>query len=148
MRTGRTIVAAIALFAIATTVRAEPDDAYRLALNNFGHETVMCAAYYTMLARLMNTRTDGEQGAKRAIEVATTLIERAFMIATVIGQKSETVGARYQVSVKSMTEEIGGDAVNASILFVRNGDPCKAAAENPIPGMQYWIQKAEAEAGK
>jgi len=55
---------------------------------------------------------------------------RALFIAERIGQRRETVAARYQMSIRSMWDAIDGNASNTSILLSRYGMTCKAAVEN------------------
>jgi len=116
--------------------------AYRLAMSNLGHETIECAAYYWYVSELLKTRLDSEELIASSVKISKVLYERAIIIADGIGQKRETVAARFEMSATGMRDAIGGDASNSSILLNRYGRPCKITAENVEARVEYWMGQA------
>ena len=119
--------------------------ATQLALNNYGHEIVECAAYYIVISESLKTRADSGALSATYKQAGTDLLERALIIADGSGMKRETVTARAQTSIKSMMDEIGGNPSNTSILLQRYHMNCKAAAENAKARLGYWMEKAVEE---
>jgi hypothetical protein len=135
------ICAAIA-FLVSMPSQASEERAYQLAMSNLGHETIECAAYYWMVSELLKSRVDSADLIASNMKVSKILYERATIIADGIGQKRETVAARFEMSATSMRDAIGGNASNSSILLNRYGRPCKVTSDNVEARFEYWMGQA------
>ena len=103
---------------------------------------LLCAAYYRMVSELLKTRLDSAELMATNFQASRVLYERAIVIADGIGQKRETVAARFEMSVTGMRDAIGGDASNSSILLNRYGRSCKITSENVEARIEYWVGQA------
>ena len=142
----RLLIAGVIVAALAVAARADPSATYRLAMNNLGHETIECAAYFSVVAAMLSTQPLPRAGddliADQMTRAGFAMFKRALAIAEKINQKQEAVEARFQMHITQMSEEIGGDAINISILLHRYGRPCQVAADDMAARVEYWVDQA------
>ena len=55
----------------------------------------------------------------------------------------ETVSARYQMALKDMSDRIGKNTSNISILMVDYNDRCVEAMTDVNKRIQFWMQKLD-----
>ena len=65
----------------------------------------------------------------------------AFNLADSIDLKGEVIESKAVSYSKKMSQEIGGDGLNISILINKHGEFCKGLVEDPEARLSYWIQK-------
>lgn len=124
---------------------AQRNEIFETAMNNYGHETVECAAYFTVVAGVIANTPGREKlvdGYRKQSEV---LFQRAVAIAEQIDQKLEAVAARFEIASKDMMGTLGGNVANFSILLNKYSDHCVMVSNDVRTRGQYWIERAKAE---
>ncbi|MET3051893.1 hypothetical protein ABXV19_08710 [Pseudomonas alkylphenolica] len=107
-----------------------------LAVNNLAHDFAQCAAYYTL----------GSKGAeKRDPDLAVKMDQAAsFALEMSTGLTSKKVAAaRYNMSLKSMMEDMDDSFNNFSIVINEYADQCKEIMDDPKTRLQYWLDKKD-----
>lgn len=105
------------------------------AKNNFSHELVICAAYYSIGAEGAR-RTGDKRASETSQQVSDVLLERALKYS-----RQETVLSRFQLALEEQANLIHRDYANFSILMVKYKDLCKQITEDPQSRLDYWRQK-------
>lgn len=124
------------------------DDVKNIAFNNISQEYVNCASYFSIVAQgLRNSRDEKtakayDESSKAALEVA---LEAAKLIKSP-EMAMKVTAARYELSMKEMLLEIGGDTSNISILLNKYAYRCKDALDNPKVIISEWLERAEKKA--
>jgi hypothetical protein len=109
----------------------EPDR----AINNFAHELVECAVYFTLSAEGMR-RAERQDSAASSEAAADRALSAALLFSD-----SDTVAARQQLEVKTQTSLIKSDFANFSVLIAIYGERCRVVVGNPRARLLYWLDK-------
>jgi hypothetical protein len=129
----RRVVALIAALVFAAPANAQfaPGDKTTIALNNLGHELVVCIAFFyiTAIGNLNRGDEAGQKMAKTAQSTGDYLFQVAGIIGEAIGQKPEALGARLEMAVADMRKQMADNFVNYSIPLQRHLEPCAELAK-------------------
>ncbi len=105
------------------------------AMDNFSHELVICAAYYSVGAEAARAVGKNE-GALQLDLLAGYLLEMARGYAP-----DDVCLARYKLAVEDHVKTMDGDYANLSLLIVKYRDLCTQVIENPEARLKYWRDK-------
>lgn len=134
-------VAAIALALLAVPVGAqEMTSVIPRAMNNLAHEYVICAAYFSIVAIAAENSNDAGL-AEQYYAVANSALESAAMVGEEANLLPETHGARFDIAVKDMSDRIGGNTSNISILFAAYGESCQETINNMEGRMEHYVDQ-------
>jgi NTP pyrophosphatase (non-canonical NTP hydrolase) len=121
----------------------DSDEINKEVFNNVTDEYATCTAYFSIVSEGLN-RSNEFDSAKDYQKVMETSLSYAFVSAQE-GRTTEMTGkvvsAKVELNMKSMTEEIGNDIGNISILMNKYGDRCKDIMEDPEKLMKEWTDK-------
>lgn len=116
----------------------ETDQVIPQAMNNLAHEYAVCAAYYSVVAIAAENSNDVELGTKYNA-AASSALENAALAGDEAGLLPETHQARIEIAVTEMSERIGGNTSNISILMADYSDSCLEAMNDIAGAMERLI---------
>jgi hypothetical protein len=126
-------LALLALCAIARAQEALPKQDLtpeaEASLINLSDEHIECVSFYSTVMVCVEKQDSGL--AERAHNAANTMLDRAVTITEKAKMKFETIEARSKLYRDSMSDELGKDCRNLSILLEKYGKTCKSLFENP-----------------
>ena len=133
-------VAVSSICLIPLNVKAEGvSETMRYAIYDLVDEVIECAVYYSIMgAGSAGNLTEHSQ---RFLGLTEQLGLMAFNLADSIDLKGEVFESKVVNYSKKMSQEIGGDSINISILINKHGEFCKGLVEDPEARLSYWIQK-------
>lgn len=107
-----------------------------LAVNNLAHDFAQCAAYYTLASKGAGKRDADlalkmNQAANLALEMSTELTSK------------KVTAARYNMSLKSMMDDMDDTFNNFSIVINQYADQCKELMDDPKTRLQYWLDRKD-----
>ena len=119
------------------------DEISKEVSNNISEEFVTCAAYFSIASEAIRRSNDPETATK--MERARDASLRYALIAAKNGRTAEMAEkvtiARFDLNMKSMTNEIDNDIGNISILMNKYAGRCKEIMESPEKMMAEWTDK-------
>ena len=119
------------------------DEIVKEISNNVSEEYITCAAYFSIVSEAMRRSGDAEVASK--YEAYRDLAVQYALIAAKEGRTQEMAErvslARFELNVKSMTNEIDNDIGNISILLNKYSARCKEIMEDPEKVMVEWGDK-------
>jgi hypothetical protein len=108
----------------------ERRDQGRAGLDDLSHEMSTCAAYFSLLATIMESSAASAANAgaaKRIKSNAQAMLSQGINVANFIGVDEKVATARVQVALKKMVETINGDPANSlQAMHTKYGLPCEA----------------------
>jgi hypothetical protein len=144
------IILAIALMPTTAQAQRTLEDKITFAMNNLGHELVVCAAFFHISA-IGNMNRGDEQGMKVGTDLKRTgdfMIKAAGDIGAAIGQKPEVLSARLGMAMNDMRTEMGNHFMNISILMKKHLQPCVDLKMNLTARIEEITAMARASAPK
>jgi hypothetical protein len=135
---GAMMLMATSAIAQAQDKRFDEDRVLRQAMNNFAHENIECAAFYTVFtACLINDKAHDnreligkyQNSYSAAMQMGALASERANL-------KKETVQVRLEMSVQSQMSLIENNCGNASLILNKYALQCKRLMEAPQERME------------
>lgn len=141
--TGRRVVVPLAAAVALTSAAAAQDqqvahEQMRRIYSSVGAEILECSAYYLASSRLLKTHARLSRASENFHKVSETMLERALIIANLIGQKPESIIIRQEKICADMLKAIGNDAARIDTLLSKYGDHCKEIAANTEARLKYW----------
>jgi len=111
--------------------------------NNISEEYITCSVYYFIASEGLKRSGDLKTAAKSE-EAANKSLNFALVAANK-GRTQEMAQkvtlARYELTMKSMVNEIDKDVSNMSVLINKYADRCKEIMEKPDKMMDEWADK-------
>jgi hypothetical protein len=106
----------------------------RSGLEDLSHEMSTCAAYFSLLASIIQNSAGGERKAAVAEHVKLTgqaMLTQAINVAKYIGMDENVPMERVQVRLKEMVETINNDPPNSlRLMHTKYGKPCDELLTN------------------
>ena len=134
---------AIIVLGLLWSISVKSDDMSDYIFTNLQQDYSDCYAYFKI----------SEEGVKRsksnikdnAVSKLTEAAERSLLGAVKTGEfinmKPEAMKARIQLAVKDMSNQMGEDYANISILIVKYADTCNDIVNDPKNRTEYWRSK-------
>ena len=120
------------LFAL-TSYAVETDEVSYAIADNISSEYTSCAAYFSLVSHAVKNSKEPEV-AEKYKEMYEISMQGALTLAKSIREESMAMKvtlARFENSLSSMSNDIGNDFSNISILFSQYSNTCKNALEKP-----------------
>ena len=135
-------VAVSSICLIPLNVKAESvSETMRYAIYDLVDEVIECAVYYSIMGAGEDSTGNLTEHSQRFLGLTEQLGLMAFNLADSIDLKGEVIESKVVSYSKKMSQEIGGDSINISILINKHGEFCKGLVEDPEARLSYWIQK-------
>ena len=108
--------------------------------NEMSHEMVECSVYFTIVTVGLQNSNDLALAEKyeRARDDAGAM---ALKLNKMAGLKDDVAFARIKIAQKMMSDRIGGNTSNVSVLFPEYGELCTQAINEPQQRFEYWNSK-------
>ncbi|MDX6807151.1 hypothetical protein [Terrihabitans rhizophilus] len=121
----------ICLALLSGTALAQTTADSQAALNNWGHEHLICAAYNAAVSECMLTNPSGKAGSDAYSEVSDVMFQRGYQASKAAGLSDKAIMAKAEIAMKEMMSTIEQSCANISVLFVQHAVSCKSLGENP-----------------
>lgn len=127
--------------AVAAAGERDPEK-IKLGLNNASHEFVQCAAYFLIVSvAFENSKKPTEAGQYK--KISDDALGYAYSSGKTAGLLEETTAARFEMEFVGMSDRIGKNTSNISILGKDYAVSCKYAMENPAERIDAWVAEVE-----
>lgn len=118
-------------------------DGERRAINNFQHETTVCANYFLLVQKcLTNTPGVPASTVERYEGAANDLIRTALALGQLIGMTQDAMTARMKMEGDAIMTLVNGDCVNIASANSRYSERCIEVASNGDAILGDMIAKA------
>lgn len=107
-------------------------------IDEVAFETAECAAYFAICSVAMENQPDLAEGFKRYADDA---LKKALIATKEAGLDEETVSVHYEMALKNMSDRIGNDTSNMSMLMVDYDERCIDAMTDVNKRIKSWRQK-------
>ena len=108
--------------------------------NEMSHEMVECSVYFTIVTVGLQNSNDLAlaESYERARDDAGAM---ALKLNKMAGLKDDVAFDRIKIAQKMMSDRIGGNTSNVSILIPEYGELCTQAIKEPQQRFEYWNSK-------
>ena len=108
--------------------------------NEMSHEMVECSVYFTIVTSGLQNSNDLALAERyeRARDDAGAM---ALKLNKMAGLKDDVAFDRIKIAQKMMSDRIGGNNSNVSVLFPEYGELCTQAINEPRQRFEYWNSK-------
>ena len=108
--------------------------------NEMSNEMVECSVYFTIVTNGLQNSNDLalSERYERARDDAGAM---ALKLNKMAGLKDDVAFDRIKVAQKMMSDRIGGNTSNASVLLPEYGERCTQAINQPQQRFEYWNRK-------
>jgi hypothetical protein len=127
----------LALF-VSTAHAASPTP--EQIINNVAQEMAECAAYFGVVSVALENSNEPVK-AEAFKKFMYDALNKAAIATKEAGLKEETVGARYNLAIKDMSERIGKNTSNISILMGDYDGRCIEAMTDVNKRIEFWRQR-------
>ena len=118
------------------------DEKQTYILNNLQEDFTTCYSYYKIAGEGISRGRELDQetidGLNRSANIA---LESAYLIGQQLNMKTEAMSARVEMAFQRMSDEMGSDFINFSVILNKYAYYCKDVIEKPEQRMQYWENK-------
>ena len=108
--------------------QSHPDKDARAGFDGLSREMSTCAAYFSLLASIVENAKDATANVKIAQRIKATsehMLTQSINIANYIGLGDEVVMERVQEALRDMVHTVNGDPPNSlRVMHVKYGQPC------------------------
>jgi hypothetical protein len=101
------------------------------AFNNLSHETLICAAYYSIAAACLAKDARGADTAKRYEGYSELSIRRAVVFGKTAGVSDNATSARTSMALERLRSETENSCTNIAVQLRRYNADCQSLLENP-----------------
>ena len=108
--------------------------------NQMSHEMAECSVYFTIVTNGLQNSNDLARAERyeRARDDAGAM---ALKLNKMAGLKDDVAFDRIKVAQKMMSDRIGGNTSNVSVLLPEYGELCTQAINEPQQRFEYWNSK-------
>jgi len=118
------------------------DEKQTYVLNNLQEDFTTCYSYYKIAGEGISRGRELDQetidGLNRSADIA---LQSAYLIGQQLNMKTEAMSARVEMAFQKMSDEMGSDFINFSVILNKYAYYCKDVIEKPEQRMQYWENK-------
>lgn len=118
------------------------DEKQTYILNNLQEDFTTCYSYYKIAGEGISRGRELDQetidGLNRSADIA---LQSAYLIGQQLNMKTEAMSARVEMAFQKMSDEMGSDFINFSVILNKYAYYCKDVIEKPEQRMQYWEDK-------
>ena len=118
------------------------DEKQTYILNNLQEDFTTCYSYYKIAGEGISRGRELDQetidGLNRSADIA---LQSAYLIGQQLNMKTEAMSARVEMAFQKMSDEMGSDFINFSVILNKYAYYCKDVIEKPEQRMQYWESK-------
>ena len=129
-------------FTLVLSGGASADEKQTYVLNNLQEDFTTCYSYYKIAGEGISRGKDLDQetieGLNRSADIA---LQSAYLIGQQLNMKTEAMSARVEMAFQKMSDEMGSDFINFSVILNKYAYYCKDVIEKPEQRMQYWESK-------
>ena len=129
-------------FTLVLSGGASADEKQTYVLNNLQEDFTTCYSYYKIagegISRGRELDQDTIEGLNRSADIA---LQSAYLIGQQLNMKTEAMSARVEMAFQKMSDEMGSDFINFSVILNKYAYYCKDVIEKPEQRMQYWESK-------
>ena len=130
------------LFTLVLSGGAIADEKQTYILNNLQEDFTTCYSYYKIAGEGISRGRELDQetigGLNRSADIA---LQSAYLIGQQLNMKTEAMSARVEMAFQKMSDEMGSDFINFSVILNKYAYYCKDVIEKPEQRMQYWESK-------
>ena len=131
----------LTVFVFSTAYAAPPTP--EQVFNEVAHEMIECAAYFGIVSVAMENSNKPDM-AEHYKKFGDDALLKALFATKKAGMKDETVSARYQMALNEMSDRIGMNTSNISILMAKYNDVCIEAMTDVNKRLQFWLRNSVA----
>lgn len=132
----------VVLLTMLGVASAKADD-YKQDLNNYSHQSIICATYYTITAQCLLNRDKNDPLAARLQGLANTSIDESYRTGKIAGISEKALTARSLIEAEGQTNDIEGSCGNISVLNLKHGRRCKAFMESREQQLGLILRKMQ-----
>ena len=129
-------------FTLVLSGGASADEKQTYVLNNLQEDFTTCYSYYKIAGEGISRGRELDQetidGLNRSADIA---LQSAYLIGQQLNMKTEAMSARVEMAFQKMSDEMGSDFINFSVILNKYAYYCKDVIEKPEQRMQYWESK-------
>ena len=129
-------------FTLVLSGGATSDEKQTYVLNNLQEDFTTCYSYYKIAGEGISRGRELDQetidGLNRSADIA---LESAYLIGQQLNMKTEAMSARVEMAFQRMSDEMGSDFINFSVILNKYAYYCKDVIEKPEQRVQYWEDK-------
>ena len=130
------------LFVIILGGSASSNEKQTYILNNLQEDFTTCYSYYKIAGEGISRGRELDQetidGLNRSADIA---LQSAYLIGQQLNMKTEAMSARVEMAFQKMSDEMGSDFINFSIILDKYAYYCKDVIEKPEQRIKYWENK-------
>ena len=130
------------LFVIILGGSSSSNEKQTYILNNLQEDFTTCYSYYKIAGEGISRGRELDQetidGLNRSADIA---LQSAYLIGQQLNMKTEAMSARVEMAFQKMSDEMGSDFINFSVILNKYAYYCKDVIEKPEQRMQYWEDK-------
>lgn len=144
------IKAAIGALVWAISIMDAQASDYLQDLNNYSHQSIICATYYTITAQCLRNRADQESNllAGRYDLLAKQAIEESYQTAKIAGLSDKAAIARSEIEAQGQMDDIENSCINISVLNLKHGKLCKSFMETRGKTLDAIVAKMKSDRGQ
>ncbi|MFJ7285735.1 hypothetical protein [Pseudomonas sp. NPDC099000] len=105
------------------------------AINSFSNELTDCAGFYLISSRSVRAQPELAEQKKQAAVSALAFAKELI--------NEDMIRVKTEKAIKSMLEEVNGDAVKWSNLIKKYSAKCDEIVANPGKRADYWFKKPD-----
>ena len=129
-------------FTLVLSGGASADEKQTYVLNNLQEDFTTCYSYYKIAGEGISRGRELDQeaidGLNRSADIA---LESAYLIGQQLNMKTEAMSARVEMAFQKMSDEMGSDFINFSVILNKYAYYCKDVIEKPEQRIKYWENK-------
>ena len=130
------------IFTLVIIGASSADEKQTYVLNNLQEDFTTCYSYYKIAGEGISRGRELDQetidGLNRSADIA---LQSAYLIGQQLNMKTEAMSARVEMAFQKMSDEMGSDFINFSVILNKYAYYCKDVIEKPEQRMQYWENK-------